>query len=475
MSAKTLSPLAVIAAVALLGACDSGNRGGVALCLNPATQQLESCCVASDGSYAACSAIPGNGNTGGDALVGGDAGSTDVAGGGKDAAGQPGDTGAVVEDTTTPKEDTGSPTEDTGAPVEDAGEPVEDAGEPVEDTGTPVEDTGEPVEDTGGPVEDAGSCEECILGDELCDDEVTRMVCKETTPGCTAWKYIGCPDETVCADGACIGICDVELPCATPGQKKCEGNKVQACVEAAPGCAGWMTEKSCTASQTCKEGACVSAVACPAATKCTKLGDMKCDGTGKAVLGCEPLPADPSCLQWTTEKTCAGSQVCQDGACVIEGSLTCSELIGCLGSCQTPSCETDCQATATADGLGQYNALNDCASTSCSNFTGNQPSSFQACYVEKCKTQLLGCEGYFIPGPSGCAAFLACQGDCGSNQTCLAGCVDVLDYTGYLTVLKLYACLEQKCDPYYTSGTADYANCVQTSCGSALTACDNDM
>ena len=497
MSAKTLWPLVAFVALSLLGACLTAKRSGDALCVNPTTQQVEQCCVGTDGSYVACSTVPGGS---GDALGGNDAGSSDTSGGGEDGviptgdgvvavdAGTPvddtgtlvddtgtpvGDTGTPIDDTGTPVDDTGTPIDDTGTPVGDTGIPIDDTGTPIDDTDTPIDDTGTPIDDTGTPVDDTGSCQECLLGDETCDDAATRKVCEETTPGCTAWSYVDCSAGTTCAEGVCVTSCDVELPCATPGQKKCGGSIVQVCTEVAPGCAGWMNEKTCSADETCKGGACVAVVECPALTKCTLAGQKKCDGAGMAVIACEALPADPTCLQWVAVQTCEASQVCENAACVTEGTLTCNEYIVCSSECGNESCVADCTAMTTASGLAQFDALETCATTSCDGVETSY--AFQACYFEKCQAEVLGCEGYFSFGTGSCSGYLDCSSGCLSDSACISDCFDAIDYDAYVLLLKLYVCLEASCDPYYPPGTADYSTCLQNSCGAFMGGCKSDL
>jgi hypothetical protein len=180
-------------------------------------------------------------------------------------------------------------------------------------------------DDSGAPSTSDASCTQC--GDECIDPTTDPRHCG------------GC--GTKCASGsACVaGKCSLTCP---TGLLNCAGTCLDPTTSAAHcgatgTCDGATAGTTCTAAQTCKNGACVTPAACPAASP-------DACGTGATAL-CTNLKTDPGhCGDCAT--ACGAGKVCNNGVCgVVCGALETTCGTGAAATCHTPMGPNDCCGT----------------------------------------------------------------------------------------------------------------------------------
>ena len=126
-----------------------------------------------------------------------------------------------------------------------------------------------------------------------------------------------CADNETCQNGSCAKTCT--NACNTKGAVQCSGKNVQTCDDKnGDGCLEWSTTKTCADNENCQNGSCVKTCT----NACNTKGAVQC--SGKNVQTCDDKNGD-GCLEWSTTKTCADNETCQNGSCAKTCTNVCTE------------------------------------------------------------------------------------------------------------------------------------------------------
>jgi hypothetical protein len=141
-------------------------------------------------------------------------------------------------------------------------------------------------------------------GSETCDgSDLKGQTCQSQGYGGGQLQCASCQgfDTSGCCSNGC-----------SPGQTQCAGSStVQNCVQQG-GCYGWQTTQTCSGSQTCQNGQCVTTCSNPCSP-----GQTQCQGS-TTVQSCVQ---QGSCYGWQSS-SCGGGQTCQNGQCAASCSYS---------------------------------------------------------------------------------------------------------------------------------------------------------
>jgi hypothetical protein len=224
----------------------------------------------------------------------------------------------------------------------------------------------------------------CLAGAIECVDGKTKRTCTANGSG---WTTTACGDGQTCFGGVCGS-----QACA-PNATVCDatGKAVQTC--SADGTV-WGAPVACPGNQTCVDGTCKMATACPA-------GDVKC--LDQQVVQCDPAGAAYQPTDDCTKPGPAGeARTCLSGACVPTqcqpGAALCAD--------------SDNEATCKADGSGY-------AKKAC---TGGQLCEVTHCEPIVCQPGTPSCSGAVAQTCSPMGTHQEQTSDCGlQGKACVNG------------------------------------------------------
>jgi len=166
----------------------------------------------------------------------------------------------------------------------------------------------------GGCTDPVICNDECNRGERRCDGNAVEA-CEIQADGCADWSEpVDCADGESCTLGECrcLDLCSPgsALCTETPGFMSCELQP--------NGCYDWSEETTCETGWTCSGGRCVHGCI----DQCGS-GERWCDGTS-GFQTCE-MQAD-GCYDWSATTGCGDVQVCREGWCLpagcVDGSIT---------------------------------------------------------------------------------------------------------------------------------------------------------
>jgi hypothetical protein len=306
-----------------------------------------------------------------------------------------------------------------------------------------------------------------------CDEGLKRCVAQQTQQCITGeWRDLfECPASQACVDGACQT--DGNPGCSCEG-KTCGDD----------GCGN--SCGICSASETCENDQCESAVVCSCAgaacgvdgcgNSCgTCQGGQRCDaGTCVTESTCScngALCGFDNC--GNSCGTCPNGSNCQAGQCVVQSVGTgCNTIIDCIvDGCfpepplpqdQAATCQNACIGAGSATGQTEFNAYVACLNTC-------PDDGFGYCVAANCSTDRALCF-FDASGGSGCLDIIDCLvgesdifGDTIPGTGCPQGdaaCVEACYETGTVqaqaALLAVNSCLNEACP----TGSPD--SCTQT-------------
>jgi uncharacterized protein (TIGR03382 family) len=175
--------------------------------------------------------------------------------------------------------------------------------------------------------------------------------------------------------------------CAKAGELRCQGQDIQICNKQPSGCLLWELQDSCKATEVCEQGQCKA----KCTDSCPKADDTRCKDDKVEV--CKEQAS--GCLDWQQDKSCDGTEVCKEGACVSKKSEgeTCAADGDCLsgkcekngdsGQCRQPcSAAKDCDSSITGPWC-ESGLCNKIPKGSC--LEDNDCDSGQDCVKNQCK------------------------------------------------------------------------------------------
>jgi hypothetical protein len=208
-----------------------------------------------------------------------------------------------------------------------------------------------------------------------------------------------------------------------------------------------------------------------------------CTADGACV--CEPqcdgrvCGPDPAC--GVSCGTCDLGTVCDEGACVPGGDISCVAYFVCLDNCDAGdgACPTNCR-TAVAEDAGELvDRVESCFDASCD--TCADLDCLRACGVASCGQDYVDC----FSGNATCYDVYTCVDEClrtttydtDESEACRANCLATGTVEAQSRFLALEQCVRQEggCDP---SDMADYPSCEQrarrVNCASQSADCPQD-
>ena len=161
--------------------------------------------------------------------------------------------------------------------------------------------------------------------ERVCTPECDGKECGEDGCGgncgeCSSGEH--CDPQFICRPGEC-----------TPGQVKCQGGGIAACL--ADG-SGWSDATPCPEGEVCAGGECMKPerICTPGQKACAGNAVITCEGDGYA---------------WSQPSGCPAATECVNGACVSTGQKDCKTILSCMLAKKCgqpePECMLDCFAT----------------------------------------------------------------------------------------------------------------------------------
>lgn len=270
-----------------------------------------------------------------------------------------------------------------------------------------------------------GSCEKVsgctdACTEDACDGEQTLKACRDDDgDGCKEWVSEPCPENTVCASGACHAV-DPKCPNACVGTSECDGTSgFKTCADAdGDGCTEWSDVVPCSNGLVCENGACVpETVSCQ--NECTS-GQKTCDGTS-GYKTCGDSNGD-GCTEWSAVTPCGNDKTCSNGSCVYKAPTCTNACTSGQKTCEGTSGYKTC-GDSNGDGCTEWSAVTPCGSgATCSNGECVATSTCTDACTSGQKT-CSGTSGYKTCGDSngdGCTEWSSVT-DCSTGLTCSSG------------------------------------------------------
>lgn len=237
----------------------------------------------------------------------------------------------------------------------------------------------------------------------------------------------------------------------------------------------------------CDDADCTSDPACQGSGEICN-NQIDDDGDGSIDCADSDCTSDPACQGTGGDLSCIGMEYC---------------MFNCCGSSDT-ACQTACGDAATSTAQSQLTALNNCLSTNCSSECGSSgtQAACSTCIDQHCSAENAACDwggtgsagcmttygclagngstiqGCAQPASSGTAA--TCPSDAG--MLCYQDCFAATDQTSMDLLFAMNDCIVAATDTggaCKTDCDTDPAGqacttCIQTACGSDISACQSD-
>ena len=175
----------------------------------------------------------------------------------------------------------------------------------------------------------------------------------------------------------------------------------------------------------------------------------------------------PDCIKQPSLCACAGAcdakGSCNNSICQV---LTCGQISSCTNACAEDdgACIGDCVFKGNASGRKEYDALLDCANTSCQGKTG---TALESCMNSQCSSPMSAC----FTGPLTCEQVNDCFDGCpASDNLCVARCYTDGSSQAQGQIDAMYDCANTKCGSL-SSDPTKYQACLWQSCVASLETC----
>jgi hypothetical protein len=298
------------------------------------------------------------------------------------------------------------------------------------------------------------ACDGSSTGDE-------DVVAEDDAP---ASSITGDVEDTPDSAGGCSD------ECGPIGSQQCvDAGNYQVCINDGE-CLAWGPGMPCIEGQECNTntGYCGSD---DCFDECANAGVKTCTKEGDKVMECQQ--AQTGCNVLNVMQTCADNQTCSNGECkdgeIRGGDNDCLDIVKCVAGCQNQQCAEGCGTNASQAGIEAYNAMGQCAQTTCAQFTTF--AAQQQCIVASCGDSWTGCVGPW--GTGTCLAMLQCAGACGPNPNCQFDCLVQGTQAAQNALWATQACMEANCLQQCGQDQTCLENCAGQSCGNEYMACQN--
>ena len=238
-----------------------------------------------------------------------------------------------------------------------------------------------------------------------------------------------------------------------------------------------LNDLACYELDGCIAAKCGTSVTQQCAQQCIDLASATGLQRFNAVIACGQTNCSgetPSTLGACLAKNCVPElQDCDKPK--VFGTASCPGLLKCIGDAKCGStdaaCYYGCFEKATESAYTKYNATTECVASKCAGKTGTE---LQNCVMQSCATELTACQTPETFGTANCTGLVQCiaQAGCTSaDAACFYGCFEKATESAYTKYNATTECVASKCAG--KTGT-ELQNCVTQSCGTELTACNND-
>lgn len=255
--------------------------------------------------------------------------------------------------------------------------------------------------------------------------------------------------------------------CGPIGTQQCiDSANYQVCINVGE-CLEWGPGMPCIEGQDCNTntGYCGSD---DCFDECASKGFKTCSNEGDKVMECQE--AATGCNILAVLQTCADNEACENGECkkgVVVSDNDCLDIVKCVAGCQNQQCAQGCAANASQAGVEAYNAMGQCAQTTCAQFT--LAAAQQQCIIANCSNEWTGCVGPW--GTNTCMGMLQCAQGCGANASCQFDCLVLGSQAAQNALWATQACMEANCLQQCGQDQTCLQNCAQQSCMNEYLAC----
>ncbi len=266
-------------------------------------------------------------------------------------------------------------------------------------------------------------------------------------------------EETPDTAGGCTDECD------PLGTQQCVDNATyQVCINQGE-CLAWGPGMPCIEGQDCNTntGYCGTD---DCFDECANTGVKTCSNEGDKVIECQQ--AQTGCNVLAVTQTCADNQSCVAGECKDGepvGDNDCINIVKCVAGCQTQQCAQACATNASQAGIEAYNAMGQCAQTTCAQFT--TAAAQQQCVIANCGDAWTGCVGPW--GTDSCLTILQCAAAC-ANADCQFTCLTAGSEDAQLKLWATQVCMEANCLDCGQDANCQQT-CAQNNCANEYMAC----
>lgn len=171
----------------------------------------------------------------------------------------------------------------------------------------------------------------------------------------------------------------------------------------------------------------------------------KCDSTDQLCLqSCVAAKCSKEYSACTTNPKCSGLLSCGAGCQQTPPVSPPAEVTGttCIEKCSTLAGEDGVKALGTMQGCMAKNCIKSSydPSKKCAQSDPNFQLCLQDCIFAECDAQYQACEN-----DEGCGAITTCVGNCGSDQTCMQGCMSKAPAVSQQNFLGFLQCMQLSC------------------------------
>ena len=154
------------------------------------------------------------------------------------------------------------------------------------------------------------------------------------------------------------------------------------------------------------------------------------------------------------------------------GTLSCEQVFACFDACAgDTTCQKGCTDAGSPPALASFSQFTSCSNASgcAADLANGYTGGYISCVYRFCLDQYQGCFGALIAGTESCAQMVTCMNGCtGGDTACLKTCGEAGTLDGQLEYFDILACGEKTCPGKVGQ---EWADCVNASCISELTAC----